>query len=137
MHFDPHSHDPFGDGAPLDPFLDSDDDPAQVLDSDDEAEPLDETEEQLIREDLADLAVFQQVLAPCSIKGIVVDCDGCGETHYFAWEIMRANLNHMIQFGLSRVHEPPFEPKPNEFVSWDYARGFTDAVTSASPTGHQ
>lgn len=132
MHNDSH-----GDEAPLDPFLDSGSDPAEVFDSEEEPEPLDDTELQMIREDLADLEIFQRLLDPRGIKGIVVDCGGCGEIHYFAWEIMRANLNHMMQVGQSRVHEPPYEPKVEEFVSWDYARGFADALEPANPAHHR
>jgi hypothetical protein len=28
------------------------------------------------------------------------------------------------------VHEPAFDPDPNDYVSWDYARGFLDGYES-------
>ena len=34
--------------------------------------------------------------------------------------------------GVTRVHEPAFDPDPAEYVSWDYARGFSDGVLEAS-----
>jgi hypothetical protein len=30
------------------------------------------------------------------------------------------------------VHEPAAEPLPEAYVSWDYARGFTDALAHRS-----
>ena len=32
--------------------------------------------------------------------------------------------------GESPVHEPAFDPDPNDYVSWDYARGFLDGYES-------
>ncbi len=26
------------------------------------------------------------------------------------------------------MHEPAFSPEPTDYVTWDYARGFTDAA---------
>ncbi len=130
---EPNRHDPLWDGAPLDPFLEDGFDPATALDAEPVPEPLDEEEKLLIREDLVQLDAFLELLAPRGIKGIAIDCDGCHEVHYYAWAIMRANLVHMLQYNQSRVHEPPFSPDPDEFVSWDYARGYADAITDQQP----
>jgi hypothetical protein len=32
--------------------------------------------------------------------------------------------------GESPIHEPAFDPDPDEYVSWDYARGFLDGYES-------
>jgi hypothetical protein len=29
-----------------------------------------------------------------------------------------------------RPHEPAFDPDPTEYVSWEYCRGYADAVIS-------
>ena len=114
---------------PVDPFHGDPDDPAQelaALDGDDEAlEPLSPME----REDvLEDLEVFEALLSPRGIKGLVVDCEDCREPHYFAWDLLRGNLRHLLDQGTTRVHEPAFSPDPADYVSWEYARGFADAA---------
>jgi len=112
--------------APLDPF-EGDGDPAEDLD-DDRPEPLSDEERKLVLEDLKDLDEFQRLLEPRGVRGICMDCAGCEEMHYYAWEIMRSNLVNMLQHDQSHVHEPPFNPQPSEFVTWDYASGYADAV---------
>lgn len=119
------------DDPPLDPFADDPGDPAGALDDDDVLEPLTPEEEAEIAADLSDLEVFQVLLEPRGIRGLVVDCQDCEEPHYFAWDLLRANLRHLLAEGQPRVHEPAFSPDPSEYVSWDYARGFADAVLAA------
>ena len=41
---------------------------------------------------------------------------------------MAANLRALLGEGRTHVHEPAFAPDPDAYVSWDYARGYTDAV---------
>lgn len=118
--------------APLDPF-DGHDDPAGELDEE-APEPLSDEERKLVVEDLQDLEEFQRLLEPRGVRGICMDCAGCSEVHYYAWEIMRSNLVNMLQHDQSHVHEPPFDPRPEEFVTWDYASGYADAV---SEMGHR
>jgi len=65
------------------------------------------------------------------VKGVVVDCDDCREPHFFAWDLMRANLRHLLVAGRTRVHEPAFDPDPSEYVTWEYARGYADGVQDA------
>jgi hypothetical protein len=45
---------------------------------------------------------------------------------------MAANLRALIGEGRTHVHEPAFEPDPDAFVTWDYARGYTDATKAAA-----
>jgi hypothetical protein len=117
------------DEGPLDPFLDDPADPTAVLDEVDPVEPLSEEER---AEVLADLAEFRAALEPRGIRGISVECADCGEQHYFGWALMAANLQALIGQGRTSVHEPAFEPHPDAYVSWDYARGFTDASDGAA-----
>lgn len=121
------------DDHPIDPFLGDPDDPASQLDDGDEAsEPLDPQEREEVLADLADLEVYQALLEPRGVRGLVVDCDDCDEAHYFGWDLLRANLRHLLDVGQTRVHEPAFSPDPADYVSWDYARGFADGVLEAS-----
>jgi hypothetical protein len=119
---------------PPDPFLGDPDDPTGLLadldTEDDDLEPLSEDERGHLVDDLAEIEVFAALLEPEGVKGLLVWCEGCEEDHYFAWEILRANLTHIVEHGIPRVHEPPFQPDPDDYVSMDYARGFVDGVTS-------
>lgn len=114
---------------PPDPFESDPLDPAAAFpDDDDEAPPLTPDEREEVLADLEDLEVFRALLEPRGVRGLVVDCDDCEEPHYFAWELLRANLMHLLDAGQTRVHEPAYQPDPAEYVSWDYARGYADAV---------
>jgi hypothetical protein len=119
---------------PVDPFSGDPDDPVRELAAlDDEADlqadpPLTPQEREDVLEDLADLEVFEALLEPRGVKGLVVHCGDCDEAHYFAWDLLRGNLRHLLDAGTHRVHEPAFAPDPADYVSWEYARGFTDAA---------
>ena len=116
---------------PVDPFAGDPQDPARELaqlDEDGEVEePLDPQEREDVLEDLADLEVFEALLAPRGVRGLVVECADCAEPHWFGWDLLRGNLRHLLDAGTHRVHEPAFAPDPSDYVTWDYARGFTDA----------
>ncbi|HLV59619.1 MAG TPA: DUF5319 domain-containing protein [Natronosporangium sp.] len=116
---------------PLDPFHGDPSDPASELDrlaGDEPVDPLSETERQDVLEDLTDLEIYQALLAPIGIRGLVIDCEECHEPHYFDWDLLRGNLRHLLESGVPRVHEPAFNPDPNLYVSWEYARGYCDGV---------
>lgn len=121
---------------PLDPFASDPVDPAYALDEsgDHQVAPLSPAERQDVLDDLADLEVFETLLAPRGIRGLVVDCEDCHIPHYFAWDLLRANLRHLLDAGRTRVHEPAFDPDPNEYVSWEYARGYADGAQDATPS---
>ena len=72
--------------------------------------------------------IFQTLLSPRGVHGIVVECDDCGESHFFGWELMRGNLRHLLDSGRPRVHEPAYDPDPDHYVTWEYARGYADGV---------
>ena len=116
------------DDGPLDPFLDDPDDPASLLEDNEPAQPLSAEEREDVLADLDELACFRRALEPQGIEGILVDCGDCGEQHYFGWDLMRANLRALLGEGRTHVHEPAFSPVQDAYVSWDYARGYTDAV---------
>jgi hypothetical protein len=118
------------DEGPLDPFLGDPDDPASLLDDIEPARPLSGDELDDVRADLAELAEFRAVLDPVGIHGIVVECADCGEQHFFGWDLMVANLQALLGEGRTHVHEPAFAPDSEAYVSWDYARGYTDAVNA-------
>ena len=75
--------------------------------------------------------MFQTLLEPRGIRGLVVDCQDCEEPHFFGWDLLRGNLRRLLDQGQSPVHEPAFSPDPADYVSWDYARGFADGVLTA------
>ena len=116
---------------PVDPFSGDPDDPVRelaALDDDAGDPPLTPQEREDVLEDLADLEVFEALLAPRGVKGLVVHCADCDDVHWFGWDLLRGNLRHLLDAGTSRVHEPALAPDPADYVTWDYARGFTDAA---------
>jgi hypothetical protein len=121
---------------PLDPFAGDPHDPAAELarldPDEDEAAPLAPDEREGVLGDLSDLEGFQALLEPRGVRGLVVDCQDCDEPHFFGWELLRTNLRSLLHEGTGRVHEPPFDPDPTHYVSWDYARGFADGVLDAA-----
>ncbi len=118
---------------PTDPFDGDPADPAAVLgpDDDEALAPLSTQEREEVLEDLEDIEVFQALLEPRGVRGLVVDCDDCDEAHFFGWDLLRGNLRHLLDAGQTRVHEPAFSPDPSDYVTWDYARGYADAVLDA------
>jgi len=117
---------------PRDPFLDDPTDPAEALDDEDAQEPLSPDEREDALNDLEDLEIFRVLLECNGVRGVVVDCVDCGEAHYVGWDLMQANLRHLLDVGATRVHEPPFDPDPQDYVTWEYARGYADGVMRAS-----
>ena len=116
---------------PVDPFAGDPDDPARELAAlDDETQarvPLTPPEREAVLSSLEDVEVFEALLAPRGVRGVVAHCDDCAMPHVFAWDLLRANLRHLLDTGTTRVHELAYAPDPAQYVSWDYARGFADA----------
>jgi hypothetical protein len=96
---------------------------------DDDA-PLGEDEKEALRQDLVDVEVLKEVLGSQGIKGTVFFCPDCDEDHYLTWDLLAGNLQELLDAGESPVHEPAFDPDPDDYVSWDYARGFLDGYES-------
>jgi predicted nucleic-acid-binding Zn-ribbon protein len=88
---------------------------------------LEPAEEDDVRADLEDLAGMRQVFGAQGVKGVVIACPDCGENHFYEWELMRENLEHMLRFGEPRMHEPAFEVREDEYIQWDYGKGYIDA----------
>lgn len=103
--------------------MNEDDDPR------DEA-PLDEDERDLLRQDLVDVRALREMLGARGLKGAVFYCPDCEEDHYLTWDLLEGNLEQLLDHGDSPVHEPAYDPDPEEYVSWDYARGFLDGYES-------
>ena len=81
----------------------------------------------VLEADLADLAVYEALLAHKGIRGLVVCCDECQQDHYHDWDMLRANLLQLLVDGTVRPHEPAYDPEPDAYVTWDYCRGYADA----------
>ena len=96
----------------------------------DEPEALSEAERDEVVADIADLAVYQALLEARGVRGIVVDCGDCGEQHFHEWSLLRASLQQLLEEGQMRPHEPAFNPDPAAYVTWEYCRGYADAVLS-------
>jgi hypothetical protein len=117
---------------PIDPFAGDPADPAMPLDdTDEDNDPLSVDERQDVLEDLADLSIYQALLTPLGILGLVIECEDCHEPHYFDWDLLRGNLRQLLDSGRPRVHEPAFNPDPERYVTWEYARGYADGIHDA------
>ena len=118
---------------PMDPFAGDPSDPSGELadldfEAGEDADSLSDPEREDVLEDLADLEIYQTLLAPIGVRGLVIDCEDCHEPHYFDWDLLASNLRHLLESGRPRVHEPAFDPDPEHYVTWEYARGYTDGV---------
>ena len=76
-----------------------------------------------IQADLDDLASMRSVFSTQSVKGVVIACQECGANHFYEWELLRDDLEHMLQSGEPRMHEPAFDIAEEEYIQWDYGKG--------------
>ncbi len=122
------------DALPPDPFAGDPHDPTLPLDDEQhpEQDELSQEERDEVVADLADLAVYQALLEARGVRGVVVDCGDCGEQHFHEWSLLRASLQQLLEEGQMRPHEPAFDPDPASYVTWEYCRGYADAVLSDS-----
>jgi len=124
------------DALPPDPFAGDPFDPARELEVLDEpVELLDDAERSDVLADLTDLALYQLLLEPRGIRGIVVECADCDQPHYHEWELLQASLQQLLQDGRVRPHEPACQPDSSLYVSWEYCRGYADAALAYEVTG--
>lgn len=107
---------------------DSDDD-FEFDDDLDESLPLDEHETELVRRDLLDLEQFEATFSREGYRGVSVFCQDCAEEHFFPWDMLRENLRTLLETGEQPVHEPAYAPDPDEYIPWEYARGYVDALS--------
>ena len=68
------------------------------------------------------------LFAPQGVKGVVIACQDCGANHFYEWELLQDNLEHMLETGEPRMHEPAFEIHEEEYIQWDYGKGYIDAL---------
>ncbi|MGH2767599.1 MAG: DUF5319 family protein [Actinomycetota bacterium] len=92
---------------------------------------IDEEEREALEQDLLDVKTLKAVLSSRGIKGVVVYCEDCEDNHFLGWDLLAANLRQILKSGEPPVHEPAWEPDPDEYVNWDYARGFLDGYETA------
>lgn len=90
--------------------------------------PLDEQESAMVRADLRDLERFEEVFAPEGFRGVSIFCRDCVEEHFYPWEMIRENFRVLLETGETPVHEPAFAPDPDDYIPWEYARGYSDAL---------
>jgi hypothetical protein len=102
----------------------------EPYDDDQPVEPVELTEQERrdIEADLDDLGAMRTVFSPQGVKGVVIACQDCGQNHFYEWELMRDNLEHMLSSGEPRMHEPAFNIREDEYVQWDYAKGYVDSL---------
>ena len=81
-----------------------------------------------IEADLDDLFAMRVIFEAQSVKGVVIACQDCGANHYYEWELIRDNLEHMLDTGEPRMHEPAFDIVEEEYIQWDYGKGYVDAL---------
>ena len=89
---------------------------------------LDDHELAHIQRDLDDLSDFEAAFRPEGYRGVAVWCHDCAEEHFYPWDMLRENLQVLIETGEAPVHEPAFAPEPDRYIPWDYARGYVDAL---------
>jgi Family of unknown function (DUF5319)/zinc-ribbon domain len=125
---------PLGDDG-LDGDLTDDDLSDEDLDDEvlgaDSARPLPADERESVEADLRDLKGMRVAFETQGAKGVVINCTDCGMNHYFGWELLKESLEHMLQTGEPRMHEPAFAPNEEDYIAWDYAKGYLDALGDA------
>jgi predicted RNA-binding Zn-ribbon protein involved in translation (DUF1610 family) len=94
-----------------------------------EQQELDEHESALVRQDLKDLERFEGAFDDEGYRGVSVYCQDCEEEHFYPWAMLRENLRVLLETGETPVHEPAYAPDPDEYVPWEYARGYVDALS--------
>lgn len=93
---------------------------------DENLEEIDEEEREALEQDLVDVKTLKNILSSRGVRGVVVYCPDCEDDHFLDWDLLAANLEQILKTGEPPVHEPAWEPDPDEYVGWDYARGFLD-----------
>jgi hypothetical protein len=107
------------------------------MSDEEQPEPLEGEERANIQADLEDLEAMRGVFEPQGTKGVVIACPDCGSDHYYGWELLKESLEHMLSTGEPRMHEPAFEPKEEDYLLWDYAKGYVDALADTGLNGPQ
>ncbi len=103
----------------------------ESFEPDSEPVPLDRREAARVRRDLDDLAAFRHTFEPEGYKGVSLYCQECLEEHFYGWEMLEHNLQALLESGETPVHEPAYDPRPEEYVDWEYAQGYLDGLADA------
>lgn len=93
--------------------------------------PLDRAEAARIRRDLDDLMTFRHTFEREGYKGVALFCQDCAEEHFYGWQMLEHNLRALLESGEIPVHEPAFDPKPDDYIDWEYAQGYLDGLADA------
>jgi Family of unknown function (DUF5319) len=105
-----------------------DDDTPSPDDPMDEPYDLTAAEREDIAADIVDLEAMRVVFQSQGAKGVVIACQDCGQNHFYEWELLRENLEHMLSTGEPRMHEPAYGIAEDEYIQWDYGKGYVDAL---------
>src|SRR5919201_4512214 len=100
-----------------------------------EYEPLPPEEREGVEADLEDLESMRVVFEAQGAKGVVIACTDCGSNHYYGWDLLKESLEHMLDTGEPRMHEPAYQPREDDYVVWDYGKGYVDALADAGLDG--
>lgn len=98
---------------------------------DEEERSLDPEERKNIEADLRDLESMRTTFEPQGMRGVVIACPECGSDHFYAWDLLQESLEHMLDTGEPRMHEPAYEPREEDYIIWDYGKGYVDALADA------
>lgn len=96
-----------------------------------EEQELGPEERRNIEADLSDLEGMRGAFEPQGVLGVVIACPDCGSDHFYGWDLLKESLEHMLETGEPRMHEPAFEPREEDYVLWDYAKGYVDALSDS------
>jgi hypothetical protein len=93
--------------------------------------PLDRQEAARVKRDLEDLVAFRHTFEPDGYKGVSLFCPDCAVQHFYDWDMLEHNLRELLESGETPVHEPAYDPQPEDYVDWEYAQGFLDGLYEA------
>jgi uncharacterized protein DUF5319/zinc ribbon protein len=98
---------------------------------DEQPTPLNAEERESVEADLVDLQAMRTVFEAQGAKGVVIACTECGANHFYDWDLLKDSLEHMLETGEPRMHEPAYQPREDDYVVWDYGKGYVDALADS------
>jgi hypothetical protein len=117
---------------------DGDEDFEPGLEPEEEGEsfaPLPPEEREGVEADLEDLGAMRSLFEAQGAKGVVIACSECGSNHFYGWDLLKESLEHMLDTGEPRMHEPAYQPREDDYVVWDYGKGYVEALADAGIEG--
>ncbi|HEX9235058.1 MAG TPA: DUF5319 family protein [Actinomycetota bacterium] len=121
--------------SPDDEPLEDPEGPDQEPDDEAYLEPLSDDERNGIEADLEDLDAMRAAFEAQGAKGVVIACTDCGSNHFYGWDLLKESLEHMLETGEPRMHEPAYQPREDDYVIWDYGKGYVDALADTGLDG--